>query len=457
MAGTGEAPGPTGDRVVDERAGTTDGWPAARSGPLPIGLVVLASVTVVEIVRQGAFYPADAFAVAVVSLVLIVSSLVVGVDRRALGVVVAVGACAAWWMVSAERHSEPKSFLPLGASMLGFLAAFLVVRRLGLPVRQFAAVLLATIGAGAAAIGLAASLGRRFPLAMPAQDLWRLSTTLTYADAAGLLLGMALLVGLALDPGRWYLRADVALCAAGLVATQSRGAVLAAVVGLLFVPWSATRAWTRPLLAGLAAGLVVVGTSSGPATQPWAAAAVGVVLLGGVVRLPIRLPRLTPRRALVTVGCAVVAVVVVVAALHTPIERRIELNSTGDRMTEWTAAADQWRSAPWLGVGPDALLRFHAVDGTFAHFAHNEYLQVLADAGAVGALLLLASAGTVVAAVRREDVLTSCATGALVAFAVAGALDFDWHLAALGVVGGWVTGLAGRPRPDPGERASTPD
>jgi O-antigen ligase len=108
-------------------------------------------------------------------------------------------------------------------------------------------------------------------------------------------------------------------------------------------------------------------------------------------------------------------------------------------------------------VGPDALLRFHAVDGTFAHFAHNEYLQVLADAGAVGALLLLASAGTVVAAVRREDVLTSCATGALVAFAVAGALDFDWHLAALGVVGGWVTGLAGRPRPDPGERASTPD
>jgi len=26
-----------------------------------------------------------------------------------------------------------------------------------------------------------------------------------------------------------------------------------------------------------------------------------------------------------------------------------------------------------------------------------------------------------------------------------GALDFDWHLAALGLVGGWVAGLAARP------------
>ena len=99
-------------------------------------------------------------------------------------------------------------------------------------------------------------------------------------------------------------------------------------------------------------------------------------------------------------------------------------------------------------MGPDTLLRFHAVDGTYAHFAHNEYLQVLADAGAVGLLLLLAAGGSVVAAVRRDDLLTSCATGALVAFAVAGALDFDWHLAALGMVGGWVAGLAGPRRDD---------
>jgi O-antigen ligase len=261
---------------------------------------------------------------------------------------------------------------------------------------------------------------------------------------------MALLVGLALDPGRWYSRADVAVCAAGLVATQSRGAVLAFAVGILFVPWATVRSWLWPLLAGVAGGLIVVGTSSGPATQPRAAAALcAVLVVGGVVRLPIRMPVVTPRRALLLAGAAAVVVAVVVAALHTPIERRIELNSTGDRVTEWTAAYDQWRSAPWLGVGPDTLLRFHAVDGTYAHFAHNEYLQVLADAGVVGELLLLASTGTVIAAVRRRDVLSSCATGALAAFAVAGALDFDWHLAALGLVGGWAAGLAGSPRTGP--------
>ena len=60
-------------------------------------------------------------------------------------------------------------------------------------------------------------------------------------------------------------------------------------------------------------------------------------------------------------------------------------------------------------------------------------------------MLLVLTGVCVVRAVRREDIATSCATAALVAFAVAAALDFDWHLAALGLVGGWVAGLAGRP------------
>jgi hypothetical protein len=57
---------------------------------------------------------------------------------------------------------------------------------------------------------------------------------------------------------------------------------------------------------------------------------------------------------------------------------------------------------------------------------------------------LVVSGVCVVRAVRREDVATSCAAAALVAFAVVGSLDFDWHLAALGLVGGWVAGLAAR-------------
>jgi O-antigen ligase len=146
---------------------------------------------------------------------------------------------------------------------------------------------------------------------------------------------------------------------------------------------------------------------------------------------------------LATIGIAVGAGLV----LRVPIERRVALGSSEDRGYEWTAAVDQWRSSPIVGVGPDQTLYFHAPDGNFAHFSHNEYLQILADGGLVGAVLLVATGVCLFRAVRRVDVATSCATAALLAFAVVGALDFDWHLASLGLVGGWVAGLSGRPSP----------
>jgi O-antigen ligase len=96
-------------------------------------------------------------------------------------------------------------------------------------------------------------------------------------------------------------------------------------------------------------------------------------------------------------------------------------------------------------VGPDVVLHVHAKEGSYAYFAHDEYLQIAAGAGLVGELLLLAAAASIIAVVRRRDVLSSCAAGALVAFAVAAAFDFDWHLAALGLIGGWAAGLAAPP------------
>ena len=426
----------------------------ARPGKRPavsISLAILSGLTATEIIRQGAFYPADAFTVTVVSLGLILGALLTGIDRRAVWVMLAVGTCTLWWLFSAVYHGPATTFFPLGASMVGFLAAFLVVRGLDQVQRLGAAVILATIGAAASAIGLVASVMRWYPLAMPAQNLWRLSTTLTYSDAAGMLLGMALLIAVALDQRRWFARVDVALCMAGLVATQSRGAALGVLVGGAIMPLAAARHALRPILAGLGGGLLVVGTSSGPTHQPVVGMALGViVVVGGVVpsslrRPRLRLSRITRRQALIVAIGGLVVAGFALAALHTPIQRRVELASTGDRITEWHAAFDQWRSSPGIGVGPDLLLTFHAVDGTYAHYAHNEYLQILADAGAVGGLLLLVAIGTVVIAIRREDTISSCAAASLVVFAVTGALDFDWHLAALGLVGGWAAGLASPP------------
>ena len=100
------------------------------------------------------------------------------------------------------------------------------------------------------------------------------------------------------------------------------------------------------------------------------------------------------------------------------------------------------RPLPLVGVGPDRELVFRAADGTSAHFVHNEYLQVGADAGIIGAGLLGLVALSLVRALRRLDVLSSCAVGAVVCWAVAGAFDFDWHLPVIGLMGGWCAGLA---------------
>jgi O-antigen ligase len=404
--------------------------------------VILAGLTVIEIVRQGAFYRTDAFVVLVVSLGLI-SMCIRGTDSRSRLMIVAFVALGSWWYLSAVMHGRAASFLPLGASVVGFLASFLVVRRIGVAHREVAGELMATIGAGAAAVGLAASAMRWYPLAMPSQNLWRLATTLTYSDAAGLLLGVSLLVAVGLNLRKPLVRLDVSLCAAGVIATQSRGAVLALLVGGLLVPFGTLRRARWPLLAGLAAGLTLVGTSSGASRQPIAGVAVAaLVVVGAVVRPSARLHLRTPRRALALAGAVIAVGGVVAVALHTPVQRRVGLASTSDRVSEWHAAFDQWRSSFWVGVGPDKVLHLNSAHGTYAFFAHDEFLQIAAGSGIVGVLLLLLALGAIAMTVRRTDTLSSCAAGAVVAFAVAALLDFDWHLAALGLVGGWAAALA---------------
>jgi O-antigen ligase len=352
--------------------------------------------------------------------------------------------------------------------MIGFAGAFLATRRLRDNYRVLATQLVVGLGAVSAAAGLLATAARWYPLAMPAQNLWRLATTLTYSNAAGALLAVALLTGLGLEQRAHTTQLMVCLCAAGLVATQSRGAVLGAIVGLVLVPLAQLRRAALTVGLGILGGLAVVATSSGPSAQPLAvlsvvAAVVLAVVLprrSGAVGLSTTLAGTwwgsARKRAVVLAVLAVATIGIAVGAglvLRVPIERRVALGSSEDRSHEWAAAFDQFRSSPLVGVGPDELLYFHAADGNYAHFSHNEYLQVLADGGLIGAALLVVSGVCVVRAVRREDVATSCAAAGLLAFAVAASLDFDWHLAALGLVGGWVAGLAGRPGTDDPVRA----
>jgi len=414
---------------------------------------LVAGITVAAVLGKGAFHAGGALAVAVLAAAVVVAALARGVGRGAVRVTVATGALAAWWLASAALHSRPHAFLPLGASVLGFLAAFLAMRALPPGLRSVGAGVAVGIGAVSAVIGLFAEGLRAFPLAARAQDLWRVSTTLTYSNAAGLLLGMTLLLGLGLDQRRRPVRLAVCLCAAALVATQSRGAVLATALALLLVPAAQMRSSLWTLVLGVLAGLAVVAMSTGDSARPLVivvvavAAGAAVILPPGGHRRHLDLRRLLRPpglvATLVAVTLVVVTLVVAGSALRRPIERRLN----EDRLPEWSAATAQWRSSPLLGVGPDKRLVLDAATETTTAFAQSEYLQVLAGGGLLGAALLVASGVAVAADIRRRDVLTSCGTAALVAFALGGAVDFVWHLPALGLLGGWAAGIAARAPP----------
>jgi O-antigen ligase len=410
---------------------------------------VVAGLTTAAVVRDGAFHKVDAFAVAGASLVVVAVVLRAKTDRSARFVAASVGALAAWWLVLAFAHGAPSAFLPLGASMVAFLASFLVIRDLDLADRRTSAQALVGLGAVVSSIGLVAVALHWYPLAIHPGASWRLASTLTYQNAAGLLLVMALLVGVGLDQAQWPIRLACCLCAAGLVATQSRGAVLALLVGAAFVPVGAWRKALLPVLAGLLAGVFVVVLSADAHFQ---LLVVVPVICGGVVSVV--LPRydevIGGTTDLVRAVSRLLALgfgVAVVWFLAHPVRTHLAAVSGGARFAIWRAALDQWRSSPLIGVGPDRLLHLHSslpsANGV-AILVHNEYLQLLANGGLIAAGLLVAVVVSVFRSVRCNSVLSSCAVAALVAFAVAGAFDFDWHLPALALMAGWVAGLASR-------------
>jgi hypothetical protein len=399
---------------------------------------------VVEGYREGGFWPADALAVALAALVVLAIAIkLVPLDRRSLLLVASVLALAVWWLVRACTAETARAFLPLGASMLGFAAAFVAVRPLVGRARELAGLGVACLGAAGALIGFAGLVWRWYPMAIPTQTLWRISSTLTYSDAAGLVLGMCLLVSLGVTLCPPLTRVTVCLCAGGLLATQSRGAYIAFLVAILIVPWRRSVRMAVPLAAGVALGVAAVASSPDTTTVPWLA---GVVVIACVVAAFCSWDPASYRGPLfVWVGILALLAALVAAALaglHHEIGVRALAPSDQDRSAEWSAALHQWESAPVVGVGPDRLLVFHAADGTYAHFAHNEYLQVAADGGAVGLALFLLVIGLATRVIRRFDLLSSCATSALVCAAVAGAFDFDWHLSFVGLLAGWCCGLA---------------
>ena len=409
-----------------------------------IGAALLFGLMLVVGIREGGFWPADAFVALLASVICLVVAFIANpTNRRDAMVLISILALAFWWLVRAATSGSITEFLPLGSSIVAFAAAFAAVRPLQRRTREVAGLGVACLGAAGAVVGFAGLIWRWYPMAMPAEGLWRLSSTLTYSDAAGLALGVCLLLALGSDVYPWLTRVVVCLCAGGLLATQSRGAYLAFACALVLVPWRRYVQFLVPLLAGAALGIAAIVSSPDAGPVTW----LGVVLLlalclaavapSNVLSLPVRTTGRVLLGLVLLFGAAAASILV-----HHEFALRVFAPSDQDRSVEWSAALHQWLSAPLLGVGPDRLLEFHAIDGTTAHFADNEYLQISADSGVIGLMLLAFSIVCVTRVVRRTDLVASCATAALVCWAVAAAFDFDWHLPFIGLLGGWCLGLA---------------
>ncbi|MFZ0250534.1 MAG: O-antigen ligase family protein [Acidimicrobiales bacterium] len=410
---------------------------------VPVLVLVLAAVAGW---RDGGFWDGGAAAVAVIAAVLLIAALFrAPPDRREILVVGSLGLLVLWWFVRSVTAGPGADFLPLGASIIGFAAAFAAARPLIGRARQEAAVSMACLGAVGALVGFVGLVWRVMPLALPAQGLWRLSSSVTYADAAGLLFGVCLLLALGCERAPSLVRVVVCLNAAGLLATQSRGAYVAIACACFLVPARRYRDFAVPLLAGAVLGVAAIASSPQSRPVPWlgvvVALAVGVSLWG---ERGVTWPRLGGWARVAGGGVALGAAVGIAVLVHHEIGLRALAPSDQDRSAESSSALHQWLSSPLAGVGPDRLLELHASDGSSARFVHDEYLQIAADTGIVGLGLVACVALSLAKTLRRSDPLSSCAVAAVVCWAVGGVVDFSWHLPVVGLVGGWCAGLAAR-------------
>jgi hypothetical protein len=329
--------------------------------------------------------------------------------------------------------------------------------------------------------------------------------------------GLAILVGLGFPlclraalvcrrpPARALALAATPVLASIIYLASSRGGAVAAVVGIAVFFACTDRRWAAlgallSLATSSALAIVVLAQrrtlvngplASGAAAGQGRIAAVlicaccllaGALLLVGERALR---GRFRPRAALgrAIVGAVVVAVLAAILLSH-PV-RRLEsfkrplaagrvspsdfatahlLSGNGSgRWQFWTAAVDEFRSSPLHGGGAGSYRFWWSQHASFTYSlrnAHSLYLEVLAELGIVGFVLIagvmlsgLATAGLRVRAAGGDERVTHAALAAVFgAFAVAAAIDWVWQLPVVTVIAFVALGLLAGPGSSPETR-----
>ena len=451
----------TGAGQSDARTDASERWTTQLAGP------VMLVATTAGLLGQGAHYPSVqrpvGLLIALATLLALVGQPLTRDDLRLPPVVPAL-ALAAWAVLDGTLVGGAGAGPAL--LLVGMVAVLLVCRRLRGEDREI-------LLAGVIGIGLLVALtawlgvaGRVGAWAFQAQGLWRASSTLTYPNATAAVLAPISLVvfgRLVATPGSVPLTVAATGLLAGLAATASRAGALALLLGLVVLAGlQGLRATVRTAAGPVAGAVVALGCllPSMPAADP-PQPALALVGLGAGLALAAVTARLG-RTMLALVGGVLVAGVAGLlatgggagSAAQTVAAARVSLASP-DRTGALQAALGLVAQHPLTGTGPgQAELRWKGTDhGTHLYaYVHNEYLQLAAELGLVGLVLLailLAAMARLLWRARPTGPARATWAGvvtATTAFAIHSGFDFVWHLPAIVLT---VTLLVGSVLPAP--------
>ena len=416
-------PGPTLSCEADERqrglpepiatatysdAGAKEAQAAAVDWTMRARVLLLFLTVAIGSLAKGGFYSRERWSlVALVCAAAVLTPWDGGWDRLARVRLAAGAAFCTWALVEGVRGGSSTAALAVVITFAASLGVFEVSRRLGAGERVLLVRGLLVVGCAISVLGAVGVMYHREPWADPSQRLWRAAAGLSYANATGALLVMLGLVALALlvgTPRSPLLAASAAVLLGGAGATLSRGALAAAAVGFVALVWltgvRALRVVFGPLVgAALIFGALVPSMSAVHAPHPlvgWLGLAAGAGAAAGLAWW-----EPGARTVALLSGLSVLAAAAAVVVFPVSLHSRVSLQSP--RWDTWAAAWPLVTHHLLAGVGPGQV-SVHWLDAQDAVRAttllHNEYLQVVAALGLVGAGLLLLAAVLVVAALR---------------------------------------------------------
>lgn len=426
-------------------------------------VVVIAVGLALALHFQGAYHGQAQVAVA---LILFAGALLLprapAFGREDVPVALAAAGLAGWAVVDGVVKHDPAAGARYALLIVAVLLLSGCCRQLRGNARTDLVSGLTMVCCMVAALGWAGVVAHHRTWGFESPGLWRASSTLTYPNAAAALLAVAALVCLAVrtrDPGTRWLGVAATALITGLAATSSRAGLLGfgvgAVVLIVGVGWrSVVRSALAPLLGSAVgtAGLLPSITADTPT-----AITIGLAVTGALAGLCIGSLTAAPRLLLLA---PVVGVAVVVIAPHTA---AIGTRFSVDSPDRWDSIRAAWRlftENPLTGAGPglSRLVVERTRGGTGIYrYAHNEYLQVLAELGAIGGALLVSFLIIVIRRLYRPQPSAHAfrvgVLAGMIALVVHAGFDFVWHIPAIPLYMAALIGLAS-PQPQADRNAA---